>query len=379
MKSLDHGHGKRIAIVYRCISGMSGVPGVILDHAHRLSDLGYRVTLIGEALDTKRIAYTGAKSIRIQRWPLPKLWRLRWFAKHAGRLAESYDFIVGHGHTMRQHVYHMHNCLRLAYEKTYGYTPNSNNPTLMLQERMLRQGEFKICIANSRLARQELIQHYGISQNKIHVVYPGSDLSRFSPEGRPQYRKHIRMKLDIDEATVLVGLITSGEFLKRGVDIAIKAFSELSCNILQRTKLLIIGKESRIESFRVLVDKYDLGRRIQFLPPTPQVEKYYHALDLYIHPARFEEFGLSVQEAMACGLPVIASRQVGAMELLPQEAWDSIPVELDVAELAERMRMLIEDENLRRQWQEYSRQAVEKNSDIDSFQRVLALYRQAGL
>jgi len=82
---------------------------------------------------------------------------------------------------------------------------------------------------------------------------------------------------------------------------------------------------------------------------------------------------------MACGLPVIASRQVGAMELLPQAARDALPDRLDIATLAARMRQFIEDEKLREQWRTYGLQAVANNSDVASFERVLAVYREAGL
>lgn len=371
--------GKRIAIVYRCISGLSGVPGIILDHARRLSKLGHEVTLVGETLDQSRIAQAGVAGIRIWRLPLPKLQRLQWFTVRAGRLAGSFDFVVGHGHTLRQHVFHLHNCLRLAHEKIHGHGPPEDDPVLRQQERMLRQGEFGFCIANSRLMQEELVRRYGISQDRVHVVHPGSDLSRFSAEGRGLYRDSVRRELGLDDAAVAVGLITSGDFRKRGVDIAIDAFSRLPPAIRGRAMLLITGKSSLLETYRQLADRRGLSDCVRFLPPTPQVERYYHALDLYIHPARFEEFGLSVQEAMACGLPVIASRQVGATELLPPSARDLLPEQLDATELAGRMRMLIEDGNLRRQWREYSSQAVERSSAAASFERVLAVYRQAGL
>lgn len=371
--------GKRIAIVYRCIAGLSGVPGIVLDHARRLSDLGHEVTLVGETLDKDRVARTGARAVRILRLPLPKLQRLQWFTRRADGLVRSFDFVVGHGHSLRQHVFHLHNCLRLAHEKIHGQGPPEDDAVLRLQERMLREGEFKLCIANSRLMRDELAGRYGISQGKIHVVYPGSDLSRFSAAGRGLYRDSVRRELDLDAATVTIGLITSGDFRKRGVDIAIDAFSDLPAAIRERALLLITGKSSLLETYRQLAARRGLSHRVRFLPPTPQVERYYHALDLYIHPARFEEFGLSVQEAMACGLPVIASRQVGATELLPTPARDSLPRQLDAAELARRMCSLIEDENLRRQWSEYGLQAVAHNSDADSFGRVLELYREAGL
>jgi UDP-glucose:(heptosyl)LPS alpha-1,3-glucosyltransferase len=359
--------GKRIAIVYRTVSGLSGVPGIVLDHARRLSALGHRVSLIGETFDKDRVTQTGAGSIRVGKLPLPKLWRLRWFMKRAGRLSENFDFIVGHGHGMRQHVLHLHNCIRLAHEKMHGQAPTEDDPILSLHEQVLRHGEFKLCIANSRLMQRELTARYGIPESRIRVVHPGSDPARFNMEGRARHRETVRRELGIDASTVVAGLITSGDFRKRGVDIAIDAFSELPASIRGQAILLIAGRESRLEKYRQLAAARGLAGQIRFLPPTSQVDRYYHALDLYIHPARFEEFGLTVQEAMACGLPVIASRQVGAMELLPQAARDSLPLQLDAAELAARMLRLIEDEKLRDQWSEYGRQAVANNSGAASF------------
>ncbi|HEX5055851.1 MAG TPA: glycosyltransferase family 4 protein [Gammaproteobacteria bacterium] len=371
--------GKRIAIVYRTVSGLSGVPGVVLDHARRLSELGHRVSLIGETFDRERVARTGADSIRVRKLPLPKLWRLRWFMDRAGRLSRNFDFVVGHGHGMRQHVFHLHNCIRLAYEKMHGQEPPPGDPVLLLQERMLRQAEFTLCIANSRLMQRELTARYGIPENRIRVVYPGSDLTRFNTGDGFRHREAVRRELGVGASTLVAGLITSGDFRKRGVDIAIDGFAELPAALRRQTLLLIAGRESRLEEYRRLAAARGLDGQIRFLPPTPQVERYYHALDLYIHPARFEEFGLSVQEAMACGLPVIASRQVGATELLPPAARDSLPVQLDAPELAARLRHMIEDEKLRQQWRDFGLQAVANNSDAASFERVLAVYREAGL
>jgi UDP-glucose:(heptosyl)LPS alpha-1,3-glucosyltransferase len=370
---------KSIALVYRYVAGLSGVPGIMLDHARYLSALGYEVGLIGEKLDRARIAQTGAAAIRVGRWPLPKLKSLKRFAHRADYLAKKYQFVAGHGHNFNQNVLHLHNCLRLAYEKSHGHEMQVADAPTLLQESMLQQGGFEFCVANSRLMQQELIRRYRIAADKIVIIYPGYDIAKFNLAGRYIYRNATRAQLGIDDATIVVGLITSGDFRKRGVDIAIQAFAQLPENVRKLTKLLVVGKQADLKTYRQLVDTHNLSGMVHFLPPIPDVERYYHALDLCIHPARFEEFGMSVQEAMACGLPVIASTQVGAMELLPADAYASLPSVMDVAQLSERLEALIRDQRLRQQWSEYSSHAAKQNSTEKNFSRTLALYRQAGL
>jgi glycosyltransferase involved in cell wall biosynthesis len=63
-----------------------------------------------------------------------------------------------------------------------------------------------------------------------------------------------------------------------------------------------------------LVQERGLGDRVRMLGyvPYPQLPALYAAADLFVHPAREERWGVSVAEAMACGLPVVASTGVGA-------------------------------------------------------------------
>src|SRR5262249_29217474 len=80
---------------------------------------------------------------------------------------------------------------------------------------------------------------------------------------------------------------------------------------------------------------------------TPDVARFYHALDVYVHPAHYEEFGQSVQEALACGLPVVTTSSVGAAELLSGEAREGIIARLSPASLAEAITRFVTDRGLR--------------------------------
>lgn len=370
---------KSIAIIYRTMSGFSGTPNTIMDHARYLSELGYAVSLIGEKIDKDRVAHTGARSIRLHRWPLPKPYRLRMFSRRADRLARKYDFVAGHGHNFFQHVLSLHNCLHLAHELTFGEPIREADALADFQKEMLLQQDFRFCIANSELMRRDVISRYGVAGEKVVVIYPGYNPLRFNARDRDMHRSSVRAELGVGEDTILAGLITSGNFQKRGLDIAIDAFAALPTGVRRKARLIVIGKDSRVDNFRRQSEGHGLSDHVRFLPPTRRIERFYHALDLYLHPARFEEFGQSVQEAMACGLPVIAGRQVGAMELLPAAAQQTLPDVMDVPALLGKLQEFIGSAELRRQWSEYSIQAAAQNSDAINFEKTLALYRRAGL
>ncbi|GIX21909.1 MAG: hypothetical protein KatS3mg121_0692 [Gammaproteobacteria bacterium] len=93
-------------------------------------------------------------------------------------------------------------------------------------------------------------------------------------------------------------------------------------------------------------------------PPRPDVERYYAALDMAVHPACFEAFGLTVVEMMACGVPVWLPRTVGAAELLPAAAQAGLPARAEPARLAADLAAWLADPELRARWRAWGLAAV---------------------
>ncbi len=372
--------GKRIAIVYRNLTSLSGTPNTIFSHARILSRLGYRVDLVTEKVDRMRIDGGRINIVRIPRLPLLKPYRLSWFSRRAGRLVRTgYDFVAGHGHNTVHDVISLHNCERLCHLKVTGREMTRANPLARLQDRIFTEQRFTFCIANSRLMRDELISRYGVPADRIRVVYPGYDPARFNPDAREKHRSAMRGQLGVEPGQILIGVITSGAFEIRGLDLAIDAFAALPAPIRDKARMIVIGRASSIDRYTAQIAEHGLGPQITFLPATREVEQYYHALDIYLHPARLETFGQSVQEAMACGVPVVTNRHVGAVELLPEAAYARLPRVSTVPVLVAQLEALIKDEEARRAWGDLGREAVEHNTLQSNCERTLAVYREAGL
>src|SRR5699024_10222010 len=98
-----------------------------------------------------------------------------------------------------------------------------------------------------------------------------------------------------------------------------------------------------------------------------------------VHPARIEEFGQSVQEAMACGVPLVSSRRVGATELLPADMYADLPAAPDVDNIRAQLGALVDAPEQRAGLAQRARQAVLGNTVEENFRQTLVVYRQAGL
>jgi len=373
-------NGKRIAIVFRGIGDIGGTNNTIADHARHLRALGYGVDLIGEKVNKGGVTADMGRPVKVSRLSLLKHHKWRWFAARAQRTinAGGYHFVAGHGHHYRQHVLSMHNCLHLAHEQVYGRALHARGGLVEIHDQILAERSFEFCICNSRLMRDDLARRYGIDEQRLPVIYPGYRLAQFNVEDRARYRSSVREELACGTA-VLIGLVTSADYRKRGLDILLEAYAGLDARLQQQSLLLVLGKQGGSGPFVEAARALGIADRIRFVAHTRVPERYFHALDICAHPARIEEFGQSVQEAMACGVPVVASRRVGATELLPSELRDELPAAPDAANIRAQLATLIASREVRDTRAERARAAVQHNTEQANFEQTLAVYRRAGL
>jgi len=182
----------------------------------------------------------------------------------------------------------------------------------------------------------------------IRRIYNGVDTARFRP--RP------RATSDTLRLITVAHLIPA-----KGVDVLLRALALLES---RHWHLTIVGAGPELERLRELALELGLGGRVELLGLRNDLEQLLAAADLFVHPARWQEaFGLAVAEAMACGLPIVASR-VGALPELVEDQVNGILVEPgQPAALAEAIARLAADPALRMTMGQASRvRAVERFS-----------------
>ncbi|WP_320043688.1 glycosyltransferase family 4 protein [uncultured Desulfobacter sp.] len=142
----------------------------------------------------------------------------------------------------------------------------------------------------------------------IDVIQPGVDIEVFCPANLSSRRKTARSNAGLKHGELAV-LFIGSEFRRKGLDHLIPALSS-------DMKLFVVGRQERMEHYKKMVDFHGLNNRVIFTGLTDNVMEYYALSDVVVLPSIAEAFGMTVLEGMACGLPVITSREAGSSHLI---------------------------------------------------------------
>lgn len=371
----------RIALVSRWAGGVTGTTTTLLEHARRLGARGWEVHVYAEKADAGRFAAVGAQTHVMGRFRLAGPLKRRVFSWRVGRelAAERYDVVFGHGDGLAQDILSLHNCVHAAHEAVHGRPPGLLAGAARLHAKQLRERRFKRMIANSALTKDEVTRRWGVPPELVTVIHPGHDPERFRPSDRERLRGPMRERAGAAPDDLLIGLITSGDFAKRNVAGFLEALRGLPSALKARTRVLVVGQESRVGPYKRRAADAGFADRAVFLPPEREVQGFYHALDLYVHPALYEEFGQSVQEAMACGVPVLTSRRVGASELFGPEAAAEVLPTPETGALRLALAALLEDPARRVRLAEAGRKAAAPNTWDANFEKTYAVIESVRL
>lgn len=362
----------RIAIVCRDLAGLGGTTRTVIEHSRLLREQGWDVDVLAYRFDRARLEAAGANVRRVPGWPWGSWGKRRFFAWLSDKMASGADLVHGHGDNLEQDVLSLHNCVHAAHEAVRGKPLPESDSVGRLHARQLTEQRFKVLICNSRLMADDVRARYGVPDEKLRVIYPGHDPAKFNAADRPKLRAAARAELGYKESDVVIGLITSGDFEKRGVGLFLRALAELERKGLP-FQALIAGKESRLRPYLEQAAQLGVGDRVRFAAARADVERFYHALDVYCHPALYEEFGQSVQEALACGLPVVCGKKVGAAELLAP-GLDDYLCDPDSYSLAAKLEPLVRDAELRRRLGEAAPAGVKRSTWRNNFDATSAVY-----
>ena len=171
-----------------------------------------------------------------------------------------------------------------------------------------RDSETQI-LSLSRREKSVYQQYYGTPEERFHMLPATLDLDRKPATDRSGIRASIRQDLNVASSDILLFFIGSG-FKTKGLDRALTALAHLPDDLAEQTRLVIVGQDQAGPYLR-LAQKLNVADRVQFLGGRTDIPDLLAAGDLLIHPAHAENTGTVLLEAIAAGLPVIATDVCG--------------------------------------------------------------------
>jgi UDP-glucose:(heptosyl)LPS alpha-1,3-glucosyltransferase len=153
---------------------------------------------------------------------------------------------------------------------------------------------------------------WGTPAERFHPLPPGITTDRRAGPDAPALRASLRAEFGIADDEFLLLAIGSG-FRMKGQDRSIEALAALPAELRARTRLIAIGRD-KPGAFQRLARRLGVADRFTILPGRDDIPRFLQGADLLLHPARYENTGAVLIEAVVAGLPVLVTDVCGYAE-----------------------------------------------------------------
>lgn len=244
---------------------------------------------------------------------------------------------------------------------------------LPLRRRLLRHAVYRAADAVAVVTND--LRHYHAAQawwkpDAIEVLYNGVDGQEFSPQ--PQVRDAVRQRYGIPLDALVVGSVGRMAPLK-DFSTLLKAAETLVPDA-PNLHVLLVGAGAELSSLQSYVaNSPQLAGRVAFPGKVDGVGDLLNAMDIFVLPTLMEGMSNTLLEAMAVGLPVVATRVGGNPEIVAEAECGYLFPPQDVPELVSQLRTLLGDPRLRAGFGRAARERVLRHFSLE---QMLRRYRE---
>jgi len=213
-----------------------------------------------------------------------------------------------------------------------------------------------LAVADSPFIAQELHRHSGYPLERIRIVPLGLDTTAFRQKPSAIVLNTLRRRLKLVGKRVL--LYTGRVAGNKRIELLIEALARLK-DAYPDLHLLVVGDTEATAAYRETaaklrahVQRLGLGSCVTFTGRVASIEPYYHLAEVYLSASQHEGFGLPLIEAMAAGVPVIASASGAMPWVLNADTSDAEAAGLlfpagDAGALVQQVRRILDEPGLR--------------------------------
>lgn len=194
-------------------------------------------------------------------------------------------------------------------ERKYNFTQRITEETLLYRN-------CEQIIATTPLQVDMIVQDYGAAAEQVHMIPPGYDDNRFFPVSAAS-RQAMRQRLGFEGRVVLaIGRLANN----KGYDLLLDAFAIVVSRVPDARLHLAVGgaslnrdEQKILDALKAQAAELGLADRVKFsgFVADADLADHYRAADVFVLSSRYEPFGMTAIEAMACGTPTVVTTHGG--------------------------------------------------------------------
>jgi glycosyltransferase involved in cell wall biosynthesis len=286
------------------------------------------------------------------------------------RIAAQHGSTVIHCHHYSPFVYGCiarlwHPSLRVIFTEHGRLSDAPPSQKRRVANQLLSRAPREVVTVSSDLKRHLVAE--GFPVDKVSVIYNGIDVG---PVPDAATRASARRELGLADGTTAIATVARLDFVK-DLGTLIRGIAEL-----RRTRaasLIVIGDGAERGSLEDLARELDIASAVRFLGHREDARALLAGCDVYANSSISEGISLTILEAMAAALPVVATRVGGNPEIIDAACGRLVPARRPDA-IAAALSELAADEALRKQLGAAARKRVEEHFTLD---RMVREYRDA--
>jgi glycosyltransferase involved in cell wall biosynthesis len=196
----------------------------------------------------------------------------------------------------------------------------------------------------------------GVSDNSVTILPNCIDVENFTSHNTVDKERHLSSKFDVEAHFCIqyVGLLEK----KKGVRELVEAVNKMEHN---STKLILVGQGEDQERLETKASNLGVDAHFEGQKDRKELPSYYTIADVVVLPTHGDMWGMVLNEAMACGTPVVTTEESGAVgDLVINEDTGLVVPAQRAKRLAEALDRLAECDRLRKKLGQSGREAAEK-------------------
>jgi sugar transferase (PEP-CTERM/EpsH1 system associated) len=353
----------RIRIVFLVHQlGLGGLENVVVDLANRLATLQFECTIINFSQSDplqNRVQQERTRTIALDKKAGndPALvYRLyRFFRRERPHIVQTHNW----GALVEGVVAAKLARVPILIHAEHG-TVEGRRYNVFLQRILWRAVQGVLCVSEEH--RQRLSKTVGFSYENITPILNGVNTDFFRP--CPANEETIRIDRGLEPDALYIGTVGNLRPVKNH-RLMLQASRDI-CTKYERVRIVFIGEGSLKEDLIHLAKALGIYNQVKFLGARSDVRDLLNTLDIFVLPSLSEGLPISVLEAMACGLPVVATSVGGLPELIEDGKTGMLVPSQDESRLKSALEHLIRCEATRRTMGQAARKKVVERFSLDA-------------